>query len=428
MDPWVSKLRAELEDLQRGSLLRRLKVVEAAGPKARVGGRWLWNLSSNDYLGLADHPRLKEAAIAAIAHFGTGARASRLVSGHLPIHEQVEKQFAAFKGMPAALLCPTGYMANLAVLTSLAGPGDWVIVDKLNHASLLDAAAASGAKVRVFPHLQLGKLRRLLERRAAENNSPLTDVRGSLRRSLPEVGEIPGSRSVTARGGRVVVVVDSVFSMDGDVSDLPAICDLAEEFGALVVVDEAHGTGVLGTNGRGLCEVQGVSGRVDVVVSTASKALGGLGGVITARQEVIDWIVNRGRSFIYTTAMPAGQAAAIGAALAVVADEPWRRRRVEELSRGLRSELGQRGWLGAGDADPAVVTPIVPLTVGPAETALALAAHLEEAGFLAPAIRPPTVPANAARVRLSLRADLEDQAMTQLLACLDRFPGRLISE
>lgn len=350
------------------------------------------NLAGNDYLALADHPHLKEAATTAIEKYGAGSGASRLVTGHLPLHEQVEKRCARFKHAEAALLTPTGFMANLAVLTTLAGEGDLICMDKLNHASLIDAARASGAAVRVFGHRNYDKLDRLLARFAAHG------------------GELQEDAS---RAPRAFIVTDSVFSMDGDVADLPVICDLADRRNAIVVVDEAHATGVLGETGSGLCERQGVSERVDVVISTASKALGGLGGIVTARQVVIDTLVNHARSFIYTTAAAPAQVAALDAALDIVRDEPARRQHVLNLAARLRAALAAAVLPTAKSGDD-VATPIIPIIVGAPEAALALGAHLGEHGYHAPAIRPPTVPPGAARVRICLRADLDVEDVDNL--------------
>lgn len=363
-------MRDALHKRRDDQLLRTLRAAERNGPLIQVDGRELVNLASNDYLGLSQHPRIKEAAIRALETHGVGAGASRLISGHLPLHERVEVRFAQFKHAEAALLFPTGYMANLAAVTALAGENDLVCIDKLNHASLIDAARLSGANVRTFPHLNYDKLTRLL------------DQHGDRRRRF--------------------ILTDSVFSMDGDTADLPTLCDIAERLDAILIVDEAHATGVLGESGAGLGELQNVAGRVDVVISTASKALGALGGIVTARQEVIDTLINHARPFIYTTgAMPA-QAAAIDAAMDVIRDEPQRRRRVLELAQRV------------SDAP----TPIIPIIVGESDAALALSDHLREQGFYAPAIRPPTVAPGAARVRLSLRADLEDAHVEQLIGAL----------
>lgn len=386
---WLDVLQDELNALEDQALRRRLRPVSPRGRVIDLHGRSLINLAANDYLGLASHPHLREAAIEAIRTHGVGAGAARLITGHTPLHEVVEARFAAFKHAEAALILPTGYMANLAVLTALARPGDLVCMDKLNHASLIDAGRASGATVRVYPHGGLEKLERLLRQHADAT-----------------AGSQTGDRP------RAFIVTDSIFSMDGDPADLPALCDLAERYDAMLIVDEAHGTGVLGDTGAGLAEAQGVAERVHVVVSTASKALGGLGGIITGPRIVIETIINRARPFIFTTAAPPAQVAAIDAALDVLRDEPWRRHRVIELARRLRESLGLPGLQSE------IITPIIPIIEGPAPAAQALAAHLEAHGFYAPAIRPPTVSPNASRVRITLRADLEDADVDRLIACL----------
>ena len=377
-------------------MLRSLEPAEAHGRLIDHRGHRLINLASNDYLGLANHPRVCNAAIEAIREHGTGCGASRLTSGHRSLHRDVEARFARFKHAEAALICPTGYMANLSVLGALAGRGALVCLDKLDHASLIDAARASGAAVRVYPHRHLDRLQQLLTRHGPA-------------------------------ASRRIIVTDGVFSMDGDCADLPALCDLAEQHDAIIMVDEAHATGVLGSSGAGLCEQQGVTDRVDVVVSTASKALGGFGGVITARDEVIRTVVNRARSFIYTTAVPPAQAAALSAALDTLAAEPWRRHRLTELAQRLRQEVKDcdldAGLIRTGD--PA--TPIVPVVTGESRAAIALGEYLKEQGFFAPAIRPPTVAPGAARVRISLRADLHQDDLDRLVAALREWARRRVS-
>lgn len=421
MKHWRDELADELAALESASLRRSLRLVEPCGEDHSTGlhvrrnGQGLLNFASNDYLALASHPKLIEAATTATKQYGTGSGASRLVTGHLPAHARLEERFARFKHAEAALLCPTGYLANLAVLTALAGPGDTIYLDKLCHASLIDAARFSGAMVRIFPHLHLEKLERLLARpdaaglrHAAEQAAPEADadaaIAAPVRRTQP----------------RRFIVTDSVFSMDGDCADLPRLCDLAERHDAILIVDEAHGTGVFGDSGAGLCEEQGVAGRVDVVVSTASKALGGLGGIVTGDRVVIDTLINRARSFIFTTAVPAAQAAAIDAAIDVIRDEPWRRQRVRQLAVAVRRMIRDLGMMNGdgGTSESAEQVPIIPIVTGSAASALALAAHLESQGILAPAIRPPAVAPKAARVRLSLRADMSDADLKSLQAAL----------
>ena len=395
MNRWLGQLRADLDRLKADHLWRSLEPLEPRGRELVCDGQTWVNLASNDYLALSTHPHLKAAAVEAIGAFGTGSGASRLAGGHQRIHAEIESRFASFKQAESALIFPTGYMANMAVITSLAGPGDLVCMDKLNHASLLDAAKASGATLRVYPHRHTDKLARLLGRHAEKQ---------------ARSGHRPSRR---------LVVTDGVFSMDGDGADLPTLCDLADQYDAILVVDEAHGTGVLGDTGVGLCQLQQVSERVDVVVSTNSKALGGLGGIVTACREIIDTLVNFARPFIYTTAVPAVQASVIGAALDVIRDEPWRRWRVLELSQKLRlavADLGLAAW-----RPDALVTPIVPITVGHASEALKLAHALRQHDLFAPAIRPPTVAPGTARVRISLRADLQDADLDRLIQVLSNW-------
>lgn len=320
---------------------------------------------------------------------GVGAGASRLLSGTQRVHDELEKRFAAFKHAEAALILPTGYTANLAVLTTLAKAGDLIVMDKLVHASLIDAARASAAEVRTFPHLDLDRAEQVLQRHT---------------------------------GGRRFIVTDSVFSMDGDCADLPALCDLADRYSASLIVDEAHGTGMLGGRGSGLAEQQNVPARVctcgtgGVVVSTASKAMGSLGGIITAQKAVIDLFINKARPFIYSTAVPPAQAASLHAALDLIRDEPDRRHRLAELASKLRQRLQHAGWPIDGTRGPqAHPTPIIPLLVGSETAALELYAKLLDAGIFAPAIRPPTVAPGQCRVRLSLRSDLTDADLDQLV-------------
>ena len=385
MDRWLGQLSDELARRESENLRRHLVAVEPVpgGRLVKCNGRELVNFAGNDYLALATHPHLKQAAIEAIETFGTGSTASRLVSGHQLIHEQVERRFAEFKRAEAALIFPTGYMANLAVLTTLVKDGDLVCLDKLNHASLIDAARACDGEMRVYAHGQFAKLERLLDAHLNSENS-------------------------NSKSQNRFIVTDSVFSMDGDTADLSAICDLADRYDAIIIVDEAHATGVLGARGSGLCELLDVHERVDVVVSTASKALGGLGGIVTARREVIDTLINGARSFIYTTGVPPAQVAVIAAALDVIAKEPWRRHRAIELAGRLRDQLGMDEGL----------TPIVPIACGSAENALEMAGRLEKAGFFAPAIRPPTVAPGSARVRLSVGAEIEDDDVNRLCQVL----------
>ncbi len=381
------ELTERLAERDDAGLRRRLRTLHSPqGPRVVLDGRNLLSFCSNDYLGLANHPLITAAAREAIERWGFGAGASRLVAGTMAPHTQLERQLAAFKRTEAALVCSTGYQANLAAIRALAGQGDVIYLDRLNHGSIMDGAFSSGARVRVFPHRDYDRLERLLSRETAV--------------------------------GRRVIVSDTVFSMDGDLADLHRLVALKQRYDALLCIDEAHATGVLGPDGRGVAELMGVESEIDVVVGTMSKALGSLGGFIAGSFAFIDWAVNTAGPFIYTTALPAAACAAASAALEVVQREPERRRRVMAMAERLRGELHRRGF-NVGDS----ATPIVPLMIGDPAEASRLSLRLEQAGLLIPAIRPPTVPRGTARLRISMCAGHTEADLDQLLAALDG-PGR----
>ena len=365
----LEKLAQELASLESRSLRRRLQVLEEVlpGGKVRLDGRVLLNLSSNDYLGLAQDPRLIAAAQDAAARWGAGAGASRLVSGHLALHATVEEKLAAFKGTQAAVIFSTGYMANLGVISALVGPGDAVFGDKLNHASIYDGIKLSGAALHRFPHRDLNRLEELLRQHQ--------DAR------------------------RRLIITDSVFSVDGDLAPLAELVALKERFGAALMIDEAHATGVLGARGAGLAEALGLTGRIEVHLGTFSKALGSLGGYVAGDQRLIDYLYNRSRSFIYSTALAPPVLGAIAAALELVAQEPERRLYLQEESEKFRRGLSQAGLDILGSE-----TQIIPVLVGENARTLDFAARLRQQGLMAVALRPPTVPPGKARVRFSLSA------------------------
>ena len=337
-------------------------------------------LSSNNYLGLATHPALRAAATAAIARYGCGTGASRLIAGHLDLHAEVEAKLAAFKGTPAALLFPSGYQANVGAITALVGRGDHVYSDALNHASIIDGCRLSGATIHVYPHRDITVLERLL--------------------------------APAPQGTRRLIVTDSVFSMDGDRAPLAALVALAEDYHSWLLVDEAHATGVLGPRGAGLAEAEGLTGRIAVHVGTLGKALGGAGAYVAGAAELIALLVNRARSFVYTTGLAPAAVAAAGAALDVVAAEPDRRHALARNAAQLREGLRAHGLDARGD------THIVPLMVGDNRRALALAEALFARGVLALAIRPPTVPPGTARLRVTPMAT---HSAAQLERALDAF-------
>ena len=361
-------LAQELQNLAVRDLRRRLTEVEEVlpGGKVRVGGRVLLNLSSNDYLGLSQDPCLISAAQKAAARWGVGAGASRLVAGHLALHREVEDKLAVFKGTEAAVIFSTGYMANLGAIGALVGPGDTVFCDRLNHASIYDGIKLAGANLARFPHGDLGRLENLLQK---------------------------------AGPGRRLIVTDTVFSVDGDLAPLKDLVDLKERHGAVLMVDEAHATGVLGPKGAGLAEELVLTPRVEVHMGTFSKALGSLGGYVAGDRRLIDYLHNRARSFIYSTALPPPVLGAIGAALDLVSQEPERRQYLLEEAKIFRETLAQAGFDLLGSE-----TQIVPVLVGENARTLEVAARLRERGLMAVAFRPPTVTPGRARVRFSLSA------------------------
>jgi 8-amino-7-oxononanoate synthase len=357
--------------LRRG-LVRRLEV--------RAGG--LVSFGSNDYLGLAHDPRVIAAAGAAADEFGWGAGASPLVSGWTAAHQALARTLTEFEQVEAVALFPSGFAANLGTVAALVGPGDAVYVDRLDHACLVDGARLAGARLRVYPHGDLERLGAILKR-----------DRGRFRRML--------------------IATDGVFSMDGDLAPLGGLADLAEQAGAMLLVDEAHGTGVFGPGGRGAAAACGVADRVDARVGTLSKALGSLGGFVAGSTRLVDWLTNHARPLIYSTALPPAAAAAARAALEIARAEPWRRERVLALGRTLATTLAAAGFRVGPSAGS-----IVPVILGDPERTVATAARLRQRGFFVPAIRPPTVPAGTSRLRLSLSAAHRDADIAAVVEAL----------
>lgn len=372
------QLAQELAVLEAQALRRRLQVVEEvlSGGRVRVAGRVLLNLSANDYLGLAQDPRLIAAAQAAASRWGVGAGASRLVVGHLALHEAVEAQLATFKGTEAAVIFSTGYMANLGVISALMGPKDVIFSDKLNHASIMDGIKLSGATLQRFPHRDLDRLEKFLQK--------------------------------TPGGKKRLIVSDSVFSVDGDLAPLTDLVNLKERYGAWLMIDEAHATGVLGERGAGLAQALGLTDRVDIHMGTFSKALGSLGGYVAGERRLIDYLHNRARSFIYSTALPPPVLGAIGQALEIVLKEPERRAYLLQEAEGFRLGLKKAG-LDTLRSE----TQIVPVLVGDNGRTLDFAARLKDQGLMAVALRPPTVPPGKARVRFSLSAAHSPEDLAQ---------------
>ncbi|MES2474926.1 MAG: 8-amino-7-oxononanoate synthase [Verrucomicrobiota bacterium] len=361
-----------LRQLTADGLRRELRPLDSPGGiLVSRDGRELWNFSSNDYLGLSRHPAIEAALIEGVQKFGSGSAASRLVCGTLPPHLALENALAEAKQTESALTFSSGFATALGCIPAIVGKQDFVILDKLSHACLVDAARLSGATLRIFPHNDLGKLARLL---------------GSIRQ-----------KSATAR---ILVATESVFSMDGDLCPLREIVELTEAYDALLLLDEAHGFGVLGESGMGLAEQEGLQHRIAFQMGTLSKAAGLSGGYLAASHDWIDLLVNRARSFIYTTAPPPALTHAALASLELIRSQEGKK---------LREKLQQNIARLSGNA-----TPIIPKILGTNEAALAASAALENAGFLVPAIRYPTVPRGTARLRVSLSAAHPAEAMDAL--------------
>ena len=382
------RLEPRLEEIERQHLRRRRATVDAhpeTGSHAQVivEGRRLVDFSSNDYLGLAAHPALAAAMAECATRCGAGSGASHLVSGHGREHAALEEELADFLGRPRALLFSTGYMANLGVVTALTGRGESVLLDRLSHASLIDAGLLSGARFRRYPHCDAAAARRLL----AEATPPTA-----------------------------VLATDGVFSMDGDIAPLASLSEAARAHDAWLVVDDAHGIGVLGAEGRGALELARLDCEaVPVLVGTLGKAFGSFGAFVAGAEDLIELLIQRARSYTYTTALPQPVAAATRASLRIVREETWRRERVAALTTRFRAAARQAG-VPLADS----VAPIQPIPLGSAQAALAAQDALRAAGFWVVAIRSPTVPAGAERLRVTLTAAHQETQIDALVDTLSR--------
>jgi len=376
---WID---AELDALRQAELLRGLKVRGTSqGPTITLDGRTLVNFGANDYLGLAADVRLAAAARAAIDADGWGAGASPLVTGRGQWHARLEAALAEFEACEAALLFPSGFAANAGAVPALAGQGDAIFADAKNHASLIDGCRLSKAAVHIYRHADCDHLAELL------------------------------AASSAAR--RRLIVTDGLFSMDGDLAPLDKIVELAARHNAMLLVDEAHATGVLGANGRGTAEHFGVEDAVQIKIGTLSKALGSAGGFVCGSRQLIDFLANRARSYVFSTAQPGAVAAAALAALEIVRTEPHRRQRLLAMATDLRKRLSEQGW-NVGQS----TSPIIPLLVGTPDAAMRLSATLAEHGHFVPGIRPPTVPEGESLLRISLSFGHTDEMIEGLEATL----------
>jgi len=361
-----SLLQQELEGLRLRGLFREMREVNGMqGPTVTIDNKEAILLSSNNYLGLASHPEVIKAQVQAAEEFGAGSAAARLISGNITLYEKLERKIADFKGTEAAIVFATGYMANVGTISALVGEKDLVICDKLNHASIIDGARLSRATLRVYPHRDLERLEDILKKGSGY--------------------------------GKRLIITDGIFSMDGDMAPLPELIEISQKYGAILMLDDAHGTGVLGDTGRGTCEYFGIKKGVHIQMATLSKALGNLGGFIAGSRTLIEYIRNKARSFIYSTALPPALLAGSIKAIEIV-----------EKDAGLRKNLWSNvkrfseGLIGLGLDIMDTRTQIIPISMGDASLTMKASEFLLKNGIFAPGIRPPTVPKNKCRIRTSL--------------------------
>lgn len=363
----MDELAARLDDLRDRGLYRKLRLISGPqGPRVLLDGKPVLLLCSNNYLGLADHPRVRKAAADAAMRWGAGAGASRLVSGNMTIHRRLEERISEFKGSEACVLFGSGYLANAGIVSALAREGDVVFSDSLNHASIVDGCRLAKARTFVYDHCDMDHLEF-------------------------------GLREAGGRGA--LIVTDGVFSMDGDIAPLEEIVELAARFDARVMVDDAHGMGAIGPGGRGSVAEAGLEDEVDIVVGTLGKSLGAYGAYACTSRTMAKYLVNTARTLIFSTALPPPAVAAAGAALELLSEEPQRVERLQRNARVLREALAEQGMRTGGST-----TQVLPLVVGQADDAVRVCERALERGIFAQAIRPPTVPDGSSRLRLAVMA------------------------
>ena len=391
----LSYLREQLDDLKAKGTYFRLRVLEdEQAPVCTFDGRKVINLASNNYLGLTTHPKLREAALEATRKYGVGSGAVRTIAGTMKIHMELEEKIARFKNVEACVVFQSGFAANAGTVSAVLGKDDFIISDQLNHASIIDGARLSKAKILVFRHKDIGHAEEQLA-------------------------------SVKHQPGRKLLISDGVFSMDGDIGPLPQLCDLAERYGAIMMVDDAHASGVLGRNGRGTIDHFNVHGRVDIQVGTLSKAVGALGGYVCGSRDLIDFLYHRARPFLFSTSHPPSVAATCIAAFEVLENEPERIEKLWENTRFWKKELGLLGFDIGGRTTPASETPITPIIIGDSKLTMDFSRELFQECVLGTGITFPTVLEGKARIRTIMTATHKKAELDQALEVLKKVGKRM---
>jgi glycine C-acetyltransferase len=393
--PQLSYLTDQINDLKAKGTHFNLRVLQdEQAPECTYDGKHVINIASNNYLGLTTHPKLREAALAALKKYGVGSGAVRTVAGTMKIHMELEEKIARFKNVEACVVFQSGFTANAGTVSAILGKDDFIISDELNHASIIDGARLSRAKIKVFRHKDTAHAEELLK----------------------EVQNEPGHK---------LLITDGVFSMDGDIGPLPALCDLAEKYGAIMMVDDAHASGVLGRNGRGTVDHFNVHGRVDVQVGTLSKAIGALGGYVCGSKDLIDFLYHRARPFLFSTSHPPSVAATCIAAFEVLEEEPELIDKLWGNTRFFKKELGLLGFNIGGQTTPASETPITPIIVGEGKLTMEFSRELFKEGVFATGIAFPTVPEGKARIRTIMSATHTQDQLSRALEVLKKVGKRM---
>ncbi len=393
--PQLSYLTDQINELKAKGTHFSLRVLDdEQAPECTFDGKHVINLASNNYLGLTTHPKLREAALEATRKYGVGSGAVRTIAGTMKIHMELEEKIARFKNVEACVVFQSGFTANAGTVSAILGKDDFIISDELNHASIIDGARLSRAKIKVFRHKDTAHAEELLK----------------------EVQNEPGHK---------LLITDGVFSMDGDIGPLPALCDLAEKYGAIMMVDDAHASGVLGRNGRGTIDHFNVHGRVDIQVGTLSKAIGALGGYVCGSKDLIDFLYHRARPFLFSTSHPPSVAASCIAAFEVLEQEPELMDKLWGNTRFFKKELGLLGFNIGGRNTPASETPITPIIIGDGKLTMDFSRELFKEGVFATGIAFPTVPEGKARIRTIMTATHTQDQLSRALEVLKKVGKRM---